>query len=158
MFENVVLALDGSDQSDDALAYATEIARDHGSKLHVVHVVEVLVGRGGGMLQVNEREIKTRIPEHVHELREAGIDADLEFRSAVVGRCGNVIARVAAEHEADVIITGSRQHSGLAGMLLGSVTQRLLHLADCPVLIIPRGSARKVNAHARGRDLAGATV
>lgn len=139
MFENVVLALDGSDQSDDALAYATEIAKEHRSKLHVVHVVEVLVGRGGGMLHLNAREIKARIAEHVHELREAGIDADLEIRSAVVGRCGNVIARVAAEREADVIITGSRQHSGFAGMLLGSVTQRLLHLADCPVLIIPRG-------------------
>jgi nucleotide-binding universal stress UspA family protein len=158
MFENVVLALDGSDQSDDALAYATQISKDHGSKLHVVHVVEVLVGRGGGMLHLNEREIKTKIADQVHELTEAGIDAELEFRSAVVGRCGNVIASVAAEHEADVIVTGSRRHSGFAGMLLGSVTQRLLHLADCPVLIIPRGSARKVAAQARGRDLAGATI
>jgi hypothetical protein len=81
----------------------------------------------------------------------------LEFRSAMVGHCGNVIADIATEREADVIITGSRGHSGFAGMLLGSVTQRLLHLADCPVLVIPRGTAPKLPTHAGGRALASTT-
>ena len=155
MFKNVVLALDGSESSDEALAYATRLSLDHGSKLHVVHVVEMLVGRGGGALHVNESEIKAKIREQVHELVAAGIYAELELRSAIVGRCGNVIADIAAKQEADVIVTGSRGHSGFAGMLLGSVTQRLLHLADCPVLVIPRGTAASAIAH--GRALASAT-
>lgn len=157
MFGKVVLALDGSQPSDDALAYATQLSRYHGSKLHVVHVVEVLAGRGGGMLHVNEREMKAKIREQVRGLTEAGIDAELEFRSAMVGRCGNVIADLAAELEGDVIITGSRGHSGFAGMLLGSVAQRLLHRADCPVLVVPRGTASKAIAHAPGGGLAATT-
>ena len=48
MFEIVVLALDGSDSSDRALDYATKFAREHGSSVHVVHVTEIVVGRGGG--------------------------------------------------------------------------------------------------------------
>jgi nucleotide-binding universal stress UspA family protein len=153
MFKNVVLALDGSESSDDALAYATRLSLEHGSKLHVVHVVEVMVGRVRGTLRVNEREIKAKIREQVDELAQAGLYAELEFRSAMVGHCGNVIADIATEREADVIVTGSRGHSGFAGMLLGSVTQRLLHLADCPVLVIPRGAAPRLMADARRRVL-----
>jgi nucleotide-binding universal stress UspA family protein len=154
MFKNVLLALDGSESSDEALAYAGRLSFDHGSKLHVVHVVEILVGRVAGTLRVNEREIKAKIREQVDELTQAGLYAELEFRSAMVGQCGNVIADIATEREADVIVTGSRGHSGFAGMLLGSVTQRLLHLADCPVLVIPRGAGAKPSADVRGRALA----
>jgi nucleotide-binding universal stress UspA family protein len=157
MFKNVVLALDGSESSDEALAYATRLSLHHGSKLHVVHVVEVMVGRVRGTLRVNEREIKAKIREQVDELTQAGLYAELEFRSAMVGRCGNVIADIATEREADVIVTGSRGHGGFAGMLLGSVTQRLLHLAGCPVLVIPHGYAPKLMAHARERTLASIT-
>jgi nucleotide-binding universal stress UspA family protein len=157
MFKNVVLALDGSEASDEALAYATRLSREHGSTLHVVHVVEIVAGRVAGTLRVNEREIKAKIREQVDELTQAGLYAELEFRSAMVGHCGNVIADIATEREADVIITGSRGHSGFAGMLLGSVTHRLLHLADCPVLVIPRGTAPKLPTHAGGRALASTT-
>jgi nucleotide-binding universal stress UspA family protein len=157
MFKNVVVALDGSESSDEALAYATRLSLDHGSKLHVVHVVEVMVGRVRGTLRVNERDIQAKIREQVNELTQAGLDAELEFRSAMVGRCGNVIADLATEREADVIVTGSRGYSAFAGMLLGSVTQRLLHLADCPVLVIPCGAAPKLMAHAHGRALASTT-
>ena len=39
--------------------------------------------------------------------------------------------------KADLIVTGSRGHTAIAGIVLGSVAQRLLHLADCPVLVVP---------------------
>ncbi|MDX6598140.1 MAG: Universal stress protein family [Gaiellales bacterium] len=48
MFETVVLALDGSPSSDRALEHATKQAKQHGSSVVVVHVTEILFGRGGG--------------------------------------------------------------------------------------------------------------
>jgi nucleotide-binding universal stress UspA family protein len=141
MFETVVLALDGSEQSDKALALATELVREHGSTLHVVHVAEVALARGGGMLRLDEDELRAKIRDQLDGLAEAGIDAGIELRSAVAGRCANVIADVAAGLDADVILVGSRGHAPLAGMLLGSVTQRLLHLAPCPMLVVPGTSA-----------------
>jgi nucleotide-binding universal stress UspA family protein len=143
MFETVVLGLDGSESSDKALEYATELAKEHGSKIHVVHVIELVAGRGGGTAHVNEDELKARIKRQVDDLVEAGIVAELELHAAMVGGPAHVIADVAARVEADVIVTGSRGHSAYAGILLGSVAQRLLHLAHCPMLIVPRVVASK---------------
>jgi nucleotide-binding universal stress UspA family protein len=47
------------------------------------------------------------------------------------------IVEAAKEDVADLIITGSRGHSAWAGAALGSVSQRILHLAPCPVLVVP---------------------
>jgi nucleotide-binding universal stress UspA family protein len=48
-----------------------------------------------------------------------------------------MIADAARDFRADVIVVGTRGHTAIGGLLLGSVTQRLLHIATCPVLAIP---------------------
>lgn len=48
-----------------------------------------------------------------------------------------MIAERARELGADAIVVGTRGHGPVAGLLLGSVTQRLLHIAECPVLAVP---------------------
>jgi nucleotide-binding universal stress UspA family protein len=40
-------------------------------------------------------------------------------------------------HESDAIVVGTRGHTPIAGLLVGSVTQRLLHIAPCPVIVVP---------------------
>ncbi len=55
----------------------------------------------------------------------------------MVGGPAHVIAEIADHVSADLIVTGTRGHSPLSGLLLGSVTQRLLHIAKQPVLAVP---------------------
>jgi nucleotide-binding universal stress UspA family protein len=137
MFNTVVLALDGSDSSDRALEYATTLAKDQGSAVHVIHVREIFVGRGGGPVPLNERDLQTKVELQVEGLTAAGVNADLETHSVPFGGPANVIAHAAQSSKADVVITGTRGLGGISGLLLGSVAQRLLQLAHCPVLVIP---------------------
>jgi nucleotide-binding universal stress UspA family protein len=48
-----------------------------------------------------------------------------------------VIAEIAKEEGADLIVAGTRGHGPIAGLLLGSVTHRLVQIAPCPVLVVP---------------------
>jgi nucleotide-binding universal stress UspA family protein len=141
MFKTVVLGLDGSESSDKALAYATQLAKEHGSTVHVVHVVELVAARGGGTVRLDEDELKAKIRGQLDELTAAGVAAELEMTAAMAGGPAHVIADVATRVDADLILTGSRGHTAVAGILLGSVAQRLLHLAHCPVLVVPHRTA-----------------
>ncbi len=137
MFETVVLALDGSESSDRALVSATELAQAHSSSVRVVHVVELTVGRGGGRVPLNEKEIQAKVEGQVEALKAAGTKAELEVLTVPAGGPAHAIADVAEAVKADLIVTGTRGHTAVVGMLLGSVPQRLLHLAHCPVLVVP---------------------
>ncbi len=142
MFETIVLALDGSASSDGALSHATALAAQHGSTVHVVHVVEILAGRGGGPLHLDEDAVKDKIRGQVADLVDGGIKAEVEMHSVMAGGPAHVVADVAGRVGADLIVTGTRGHTALAGVVLGSVTQRLLHLAQCPVLVVPHRAER----------------
>jgi nucleotide-binding universal stress UspA family protein len=137
MFDLVVLALDGSASSDKALECTTELAQKHASTVHVVHVIELTVGRGGGREPINETELQAKVEGQVKSLTAGGVKADLTVLKVPAGGPAHAIAEVAESAKADLIITGTRGHTAIVGMLLGSVPQRLLHLARCPVLVVP---------------------
>jgi nucleotide-binding universal stress UspA family protein len=156
MFEMAVLGLDGSESSDRALACATALAKRDGMKIHVVHAVEVLVGRAGGPLHLDEDQRKAKIAEQVAELKAAGIDAELEVHGSIAGGPAHVMTEAAERIGADLIIVGTRGHTAAVGILVGSVSQRLLHIARCPVLVVPE-SAQQVAIGLRASAAALAT-
>ena len=55
----------------------------------------------------------------------------------VVGHAADEIATIARKREVDIVLTATRGHRGLKRMLLGSVTERLMRILPCPLLIIP---------------------
>jgi nucleotide-binding universal stress UspA family protein len=137
VFKTIVLGLDGSDSSDLALERTSMLAKEQGARVLIVHVIEIVAGRGGGLLHLNEGEIKAKIEQQTKDLVDDGVPAELEFHSAMAGGPAHVIAEAAARSGADLIVTGTRGHTAAAGILLGSVTHRLLHVSHCPLLIIP---------------------
>lgn len=146
MFKTIVLALDGSKSSDVLLEQATALAKEHGSKLKLVHVIEIVAARGGGTVNADQDEIEKKIQQQTQKLVDAGVDAELEVHSAMAGGPAHIIAEVAARANADLIITGTRGQTAAAGILLGSVTHRLLHIASCALLVIPTGPRASASA------------
>jgi nucleotide-binding universal stress UspA family protein len=156
MFTKIVLALDGSPESLAAIPYARELAQRDGGSIEAVHVREILMGRAGGQtLNANEDEVIAMVRRTVEELAKSGIDITLDTATTAAGGPAHVIADVARRAEADVIVMGTRGRGQVAGLLLGSVTQRLLHLAHCPVLAVPPGAVARAEQPAAETAVAG---
>jgi nucleotide-binding universal stress UspA family protein len=130
MYRTIVLALDGSEGADRAIPAATALSASDDARVIVAHA----------QTHALETAIDARLAQQIHELRNAGIDAEVvTAKSVIVGREADAIAQIAHDCEADVIVIAGRGRSPFVGAVLGSVTQRLLHVADCPVLVIPPG-------------------
>jgi nucleotide-binding universal stress UspA family protein len=140
MFKRVIWATDGSDTADRALSHARTLATEAGGELFVIHCEEfTMPGKAGGSFPVaaDEDELKAKIERQVASLSEEGVSATLQMTRSRAGGAAHAIAEIAVREQADVIVVGTRGHTALAGLLLGSVTQRLLHIASCPVLAVP---------------------
>jgi nucleotide-binding universal stress UspA family protein len=136
MFKNIIWATDGSEAADRALPYAKALAAD--GSLLVVHCNELLVGRAGGYSAfADDDELENKIRKQVADTQSEGIATTIMLVKGLTGHAGDKIADVARETGADLIVVGSHGHSAVGGLLLGSVTQKLLHVAPCPVLAIP---------------------
>ena len=140
MYKKVMWATDGSEAADRALIHAKALAAKSQTPLLVVYCEEFTVpGRGGGTFpaHANEAEVLAKIERQVAELSSDGTPAALETTRSQVGNAAHAIAEIAVRDHADLIVVGTRGHTPLAGLLLGGVTQRLLHIAPCPVLAVP---------------------
>lgn len=137
----IVLGVDGSAESKEALRWALEEARLRGSRLCVVHawtLPAAVYGPGFGTNLVSE------LLEELQRGSEALIDRALEeaadpggagvARAAVEGPPAQTLVDAAAD--AELLVVGSRGHGGFAGLLLGSVSQQCAQHAPCPVVIV----------------------
>jgi nucleotide-binding universal stress UspA family protein len=148
MFKTIVWATDGSESADRALPYVKDLAAEDEAKVLVVHCVEYVMGpRSAGVtFHPDEDELQAKIARQVAELKEGGIDAEEKIvGGTTLEGPAHRIARVALEADAELIIAGTRGHTPFASLLLGSVTERLMHVSPCPVLAVPavRGGTGK---------------
>ena len=138
MFKVIVWATDGSPSAEDALPLAAGLAKSSGARLVIVHVEELGVSRGGAYHKhADETDMLAGIEAHLAKLRGEGLDVQLELHKSGSGGAAHIIADAAREAGADLIVAGTRGHGSVVGLILGSVTHRLLHIAPCPVLVVP---------------------
>ena len=142
MFKVIIWATDGSSGAEQAFPLAKGLAQAHGARLVVVHVNEFTVGRGGSYaVNVDENKVQAAIQKHVKDLKQEGLDATLQAARVSMGGAAHVIAEIADKEGADLIVAGTRGQGPVSGLLLGSVTHRLMQIAHCPVLVVPPTSA-----------------
>jgi nucleotide-binding universal stress UspA family protein len=139
MFKSIVWANDGSAAAQRALPLVRELARPDGAEITIVHVVERVEGSGGvgPTRRVDEPELQAQLERLAGELEQEGFNVSLYINADVGARPANEIIKTVHERDADLIVVGSHGHSLLGGLLLGSVAYRLLHVAPCPVLVVP---------------------
>lgn len=131
----VVVGTDGSDLSAAAISFAIHAAARHQVALTVVRAWTAPVSTFPG-LTVDRMEAEER--QHLMDALDAqrtmfpGVEVDAKLvRDDHAGR-----ALVAESTTADLVVVGSRGRGGFAGLLLGSVSQALLHHAECPVAVV----------------------
>jgi nucleotide-binding universal stress UspA family protein len=137
LFDTIVWATDGSQNAERALEVAKTLAREHGASLVVVHVVQHYATKTGLAVYPDEEQVKARLDQTVEELSKDGVKTSLKIVEHVGPQAAHEIADAAREEGADVIVMGTRGHGPVAGLLLGGVALRLLHIATCPVIAVP---------------------
>lgn len=138
--KKVLLPVDGSQSSFDAALYLIEVAKERGPLF--VHVVNVQpepmlsqptqTGQEGGD-QPFSAEAYTALKSALHVLQEAQIAHQMHIRH---GDTAEIVVALATELGCDHIVMGTRGLGGISGILLGSVTNRVLQLASIPVTCI----------------------
>ncbi|HSD23315.1 MAG TPA: universal stress protein [Solirubrobacterales bacterium] len=138
----ILLALDGSEGAKRAIPFAAGLARESQSRIVIAHIDERMGTRGQAPIDIEEEEIQAEIQALVKELATGGIEAKVEIVEMISrgAEIAHAIADVAEKSNADLIVTGTRGRSEVAGLLVGSVTQRLLQIAKQPVLAVPAPS------------------
>jgi nucleotide-binding universal stress UspA family protein len=140
LFDTIVWATDGSENADQALEVAKELARRDGASLAVVHVVQRYATESGLAVYADEDRVKAKLEQEVGQLSNDGFKTSLRIVDHVGPQPAHQIANIARELEADLIVVGTRGHGPIKSLLVGSVVLRLLHVAPCPVVAVPDGS------------------
>ena len=134
-WENLLLATDGSTCCDNGLARALEIAQERKVKLAAVSVVYT----NDESYALGPKAVKELYQEADKVLGKVGKwGGDLGVRTELFVRDGEphqAITALAAEISATLIVMGSHGRKGLTRLLMGSVTERVIGYADCPVLV-----------------------
>jgi len=154
--EKIVVGVDLSVPSDQALERAAAIAQLNGAALILVHaqaddaqienVDNEVVKQLGEVSAAVRAEETRRLAERMDQLQARGIQTSIVGRG---GSPGDVISDVAKEHGAGLIVVGTHGHTGIQRFLLGSVATAVLRTAPCDVLVC-RGAG---NAAAFARPL-----
>ena len=146
MYSTIAWATDASPSALNALKAATWLARRFGAKLAIIHVEEIMVGRGAVYVDSNE-PVVAALHRTAQQLRDEGIETTVSVSRAPASNAAQTIIDLAAEAGADVIVVGNRGHGPLAGLVLGSVALQLLRAAPYPIVMVPsRNTSRASTA------------
>jgi nucleotide-binding universal stress UspA family protein len=146
--ERIVAAVDGSAPALKATAFAAELARLYGAELILLTVGHEISARLTAELEdyARREHLSSPLSELISAQAEnilAGARLEAQAKGATrisarssIGDPAEEILALAQEQKADLIVLGTRGHGRLAGLLLGSVAQKVLAHAACPVLIV----------------------
>ncbi len=140
LVKKIIAPTDFSELSAEGVRYACKLAKDVGALVIVLNVVIVdesnIVGKGE--IDAHEKRLKeftAKVAGHR--------STDVRIREIVVpGQAYAAISDCAEKEHADLIVLSSHGRSGLSRMLIGSVTDKLLRGASCPVLVVPARSEK----------------
>lgn len=139
----ILIGVDASERSDDAIALARELAGVTGSRMLLAAAVPypaiALFGDGVAMVAAEEMIAQTEsmLAGKAAVLREAELDVDVATRAYV--SAAHLLQDLAESEHAELIVVGSADHGHFGRVVPGTTGERLLHGAPCPVAVAPVG-------------------
>lgn len=147
MFKNIVVGIDGSESSENALRLACDLAQKYESEIHLVHTphpqtvafaLGATTGYHAATTMPSTEEIEAACNEILNTANALAGEYDQKITKTYTERgntADNIIA-CADQCGADLIVTGRRGLGNLGSLVLGSTTQRVNHLAKCACLSV----------------------
>ncbi len=152
-FERILAPTDFSSHSEEALRYACALAERFGAELHVLHVLSEIVPTGPEPLLMPVmpppfyEEDESRAKKTLETVLNPSWGKPRSVKTAVRwGASVEAIVDYAAEQRADLIVIATHGRTGLSHVLLGSVAERIVREAPCPVLTIRNTNAKEHGA------------
>jgi nucleotide-binding universal stress UspA family protein len=146
--ETILAPTDFSDLSEQAVEYALDLARRLGASVHLVHVVAYPIDVGGwpdaygtswaGLREQLAQEAALRLAKRAKPISDVVVSTDVRE-----GNPAHAIVDAARDRDCDLIVMGTRGSGGFTHLLLGSVAEKVVRTAPCPVLTVPSSPARR---------------
>jgi len=140
-FDHVLIATDGSEFSAGALRVGTRFAKRNEAELTTMSMVMIGLeteGMAADVIRQAEVEARGVLTAAQATARAEGYDTRVELRAGVNPH--KEIVRLADDQHADLIVMGRRGRRGLAMMMVGDSTRKVIGYADCSVLVVPRAA------------------
>jgi nucleotide-binding universal stress UspA family protein len=141
--KNVLVATDFSEPSDAALMYGREVAARFEATLHVLHVTQNIYATTfaesyAAISPELQQQIEDDARRHLHELV---VDSDKSGPPTIPviltsSSPASAIVNYAKQHSIDLVVMGTHGRGALAHLIMGSVAERVVRLAPCPVLTV----------------------
>ena len=144
--ERILCPVDFSPTSEASLDYAIELAKEFGAAIELLHSYQVspavMSPYGPGMHGDFIEEYRQAAADQLAKTREKVEAAGVAVKAVLSQEYpSEAIVRAAKEGQADLIVIGTRGLTGLKHVLLGSVAERTLRMAPCPVLTVGQDAA-----------------
>ena len=137
MLSNILVAVDGSDSAKKAFEKSIYIAQRCGSKIDLVHVVQCEVGGDSASTFERIEEPKEKATKMLEEYRVQAAKNNVPIKITVMqGDPAKAIIEFARGKNYDLIIMGTRGRTAFQELLIGSVSQKVMHHASCPVMVV----------------------
>ncbi|MEI7812725.1 MAG: universal stress protein [Ignavibacteria bacterium] len=140
--KKIIVPVDFSNYSKNALRYAINFAKDHSAKIFLIYVVEPVIypadfSMGQIALPSIDLEMTTRANNELDNLIKSEIPSDIEVEKIIkTGKPFVEINETASEINADLIIIATHGRTGVEHILFGSTAEKVVRKAPCPVLTL----------------------
>jgi nucleotide-binding universal stress UspA family protein len=138
VMKNIVVGIDGSEGSVEALRWAVAEAKLHGAKIRAVSAWEFpyMYGEGAVLISLDQIEAETRaqLSNTINETVTDPLVRDQIEQVIVSGHPASVLE--IESKNCDLLVVGARGHGGFLGLLLGSISDQIVKHAQCPVVVV----------------------
>ena len=145
MYQRIMVPIDGSATSSQALATAIRMAQAFGARLRLIHLLEEtsLIGAydqfadyTGELMRLVRENANRVLADGAAAVKAAGLEADEVLLDNFAERLGDAVAQAARQWAAELIVVGTHGRRGIGRVLMGSGAEQIVRVAPCPVLVV----------------------